>query len=87
MSRRPSRPLDAIVSPDLELTSITIELRKWGEQPLVKLVGRPITKKANIGLDATSIIETRHITPSGVLFIEEMRMAFAGRAQRAETTE
>lgn len=82
MSRRPNKPLDAIVSPDLELTSITIELKKWGEQPVVKLVGRPITKKAIIGLNASAIIETRHLTPSGVLFIEEMRAAFASKSQR-----
>lgn len=84
MSRRAVRPLDAFVSPDLELTTIQIELKKWGEQPVVKLVGRFITKLVRVGLDSQAIIETRYLTPAGVAFIEEMRAAFAGASARAE---
>lgn len=84
MSRRANRPLDAMVSPDLELTSIQGELKRWGEQPVVKMVGRPITKPANIGLDSTAIIETRYLTAAGAAFIEEMRAAFAGQHARKE---
>ena len=84
MSRRAIRPLDAMVSPDLELSTIEIELKRWGEQPIVKLIGRPITKPAHIGLDTKVIIETRYLTASGAVFIEEMRAAFAGQHSRKE---
>lgn len=86
MTRR-TKGLDAMVSVNLELTRIEIDMKRWGELPTVTMRGRVHTRKAALGAQSEALIQTRYISPAGLAFIQEMREAFAAASSDPTTKE
>jgi hypothetical protein len=70
---------------DIALTRIEIDLHHL-EQPIIKLMGRPIGISARVALNSDVVVGTRHITAEAKAFILAMLRDFSTMQPPAAAT-